>query len=307
MIQTDFGTFDGTSWERLCQMAFKLKFGSLYQKMPASPGDYGIEGWTTDGMAFQCYCPEKSYTQDELRVAIQSKITRDVPKLKLYQAQIASRIGATKIQRWLLVTPVFDHNNLHEHARKKESEARAWGLPILHNDFTVLIQDAGYYATEFEQCRRSEGHPLQMGPAVTAEDVLPRAPEEFEKLIDRKNRARLRDKSGSDSFEAELRKFNTLTESKFLKCDAHLATIERTSPQAFQQIIRVIGHYAEEMQELQVAWTGEPNGLVEEVKTELGRRLEEDLKGTMGFSDARRLADLMVSRWLAVCQLDFSE
>ena len=100
-------------------MAFKLKFGSLYQRMPASPGDYGIEGWTTDGMAFQCYCPEKSYTQDELRVAIQSKITRDVPKLKLYQAQIASRIGATKIQKWLLVTPVFDHNNLHEHARKK--------------------------------------------------------------------------------------------------------------------------------------------------------------------------------------------
>ena len=307
MIQTDYGTFDGTSWERLCQNAFKLKFGSLYQRMPASPGDYGIEGWTIDGMAFQCYCPEKNYTQDELRSAIQSKITRDVSKLKLYQTQIASRIGDTKIQKWLLVTPVFEHNNLHEHARKKEIEAREWELSILHDDFTILIQDAGYYATEFEQCRRSEGLPLQLGPVVTAEDVLPQAPEEFEELIDRKNRVRLRDKAGLTSFETELQKFNTLTATKFLKCDEHLATIERTSPQAFQQIIRVIGHYAEEMQELQVAWVGEPNGLVEEVKTELGRRLEEDLKGTMGFSDARRLADLMVSRWLAVCQLDFTE
>lgn len=70
MIQTDFGTFDGTSWERLCQLAFKLKYGPSYQRMPASPGDYGIEGWTTDGLAFQCYCPERHYTQDELYEAI---------------------------------------------------------------------------------------------------------------------------------------------------------------------------------------------------------------------------------------------
>ncbi|MEW9582613.1 hypothetical protein [Paraburkholderia sp. DGU8] len=242
-----------------------------------------------------------------MREAIRDKITQDVPKLRTYKEEIAGRIGSTRIQKWLLVTPVFDHNQLHAHARKKENEARKWGLSILHEDFTVLIQDGGYYATEFEQCRRSEGHPLQLGPAITAEDVLPHAPEEFEKLIDRKNRARLRDKSGSPSFESELLRFNALTESKFLKCDAHLATIERNSPEAFPQIIRVVGHYAEEMQEVQFAWTGERNGLVDEIKAEPGRRLEADLKGTVGFSDARRLADLMVSRWLAVCQLDFSD
>jgi hypothetical protein len=55
MIQTKYGTFDGNSWEELCQRVFKLKYGDdNYQEMPASPGDYGIEGVILNtGVAFQ--------------------------------------------------------------------------------------------------------------------------------------------------------------------------------------------------------------------------------------------------------------
>jgi hypothetical protein len=307
LFQTDFGAFDGTSWERLCQSAFKIKYGDDYQRMPASPGDFGLEGWTSNGLGFQCYCPEKNYTQPELYEAIRDKITADVPKLKLFAEEISARIGSTKLNKWLLVTPVVEHNKLHAHARKKEKEARAWNLPILHKGFSIFLQDAGFYALEFEQCHRSSGRALQFGPAIDSGAVLPQPPEEFDKLIDRKNRIRLRDKAERPSFEAELQAINDLTQGKFLRCDAHLATIERTSPQAYQKIIRVIGHYAEEMKELQYFWTAEPNGLVDAVKSELGRRLEAELGAAIGYSDARNLADLMVSRWLAVCQLDFAE
>ncbi|MEX3981821.1 hypothetical protein AB4Y45_22890 [Paraburkholderia sp. EG287A] len=307
MIQTDFGTFDGTSWERLCQSAFKLKYGPSYQRMPASPGDYGIEGWTTDGLAFQCYCPERHYTQDELYDAIRDKITRDVGKLKSYAQQIAERIGSTKIRNWLFVTPTINDNELHKHARKKERDARKWALTILTDDFNISLLDAGYYSSEFEQCRRNAGNALQLGPAVDKSIALPEAPEEYDKLIARKNRMRLKSRLASPTFEAELSEFNKLVQGKFLRCDHHLATIERTSPQAFAQVIRVIGLYADEMQELKYFWTGEPNELVESVKAELGNRLEKELGGIVSFSDARTLADLVVARWLAVCQLDFSE
>lgn len=307
MIQTDFGTFDGTSWEHLCQSAFKMKYGQSYQRMPASPGDYGIEGWTTDGLAFQCYCPERHYTQDELYEAIRDKITRDVGKLKAYAQQIAERIGSTKIQNWLFVTPTINNNELNKHARKKEKDARKWQLNILTEDFNISLLDAGYYSSEFEQCRRIAGTALQLGPAVDRSVALPEAPEEYDKLIARKNRMRLKSRLLSPTFEAELAEFNKLIQGKFLRCDHHLATIERTSPQAFAQVIRVIGHYAEEMQELKFFWTGEPNELVEAVRRELGDRLEKELGGIVSFSDARTLADLVVARWLAVCQLDFSE
>jgi hypothetical protein len=275
--------------------------------MPASPGDYGIEGWTVNGHAFQCYCPEKDYTQDELYEALRRKITADIPKLQRYAKQIAARIGALKIHSWLFVTPVIPHNDIHAHARKKEKEARAWQCPILDDGFTILIQDAEHYAVEFEQYRRSQGVQLQLGPPLSPDTVLLAPPEKFQQLIDRKNRVRLQSRLGSPNFERDVLKMNEMTETKFVKCDRKLADIEKVSPQAFRQIVHVIGRYAEEMEEFQYTSTDDPHDLVERIKAELSERLVQDPATTIGVSDARHLADLMVSRWLAVCQLDFTE
>lgn len=284
-----------------------LKYGARYQHMPPSPGDFGIEGWTADGHAFQCYCPEKNYTQKELHTAVRDKITTDIPKLKLYEKEIAARIGDTRIHSWLFVTPVIPHNDIHEHARKKEGDARSWASPILTSDFRIYIQDAEHYAKEFESCRLSQGAKLQLGPPLSPELVLLQAPEAFQKLVDRKNRVRLQSKSTSPDFERVLRSLNDMTERKFVECDRQLSDIEKVSPQAYQQIVHVIGRYAEEMTELQYTWSDEPQKLIDRIKSELAERLAKDPKATMALVDAQRLADLMVSRWLAVCQLDFTE
>jgi hypothetical protein len=47
MFTTKFGTFNGSTWEALCQQVFKKKYQAEdYQPMPASPGDFGLEGFT---------------------------------------------------------------------------------------------------------------------------------------------------------------------------------------------------------------------------------------------------------------------
>ena len=61
------------------------------------------------------------------------------------------------------------------------------------------------------------------------------------------------------------------------------------------------------MTELQFAWSDEPQKLIDRIKAELSQRLADEPKTTISVADAQHLADLMVSRWLAVCQLDFSE
>lgn len=80
MFNTKFGPFNGSTWEGLCQQVFKRKYqAECYQQMPASPGDYGIEGYTSDtGWAFQCYCPEKHYERTELYDKQRDKITTDL-------------------------------------------------------------------------------------------------------------------------------------------------------------------------------------------------------------------------------------
>lgn len=307
MIQTSFGDHDGKSWERLCQAAFIIRHGDKYQRMPPSPGDFGIEGWTSDGLVFQCYCPERDYNQKDLHDAIQGKITKDIVKLKKYSAKIAEHIGAIKIQKWMFVTPAIEHSKLHAHARKKETEARTWNLPILADDFSIVLQDGQHYAVEFEKHRQLAGTIIPLGLGIDIEDVLPAAPEEFEQLIDRKNRVRLRDRASHPTFLDELKRMNEVTGTKFLKCDRHLSQIETHSPQVYKRVIRIVGQYALEMDELQHTWSAEPEALVKSVRSELGNRLEIELSKVMTANDARHIADLMVSRWLAVCQLDIRE
>lgn len=307
MIHTMFGSFDGPSWERLCRAAFVLKYGDRFQRMPASPGDFGIEGWTTDGFAFQCYCPEKDYTQKELYDSVRDKITKDIPKLQQYEKEIAERIGPIKIRAWLLVTPNMPHNDIHKHARVKETLARGWNSPILATDFTILIQDAEHYVKQFEEHRAIEGTKLHVGPQLSPAAVLLDVPEEFQKLIDRKNRVRLKSRNDNPGFDDRLKSLNAATERKFIQCDRTLSDIEKVSPQAYQNVLNVIGHYAEEMEELQYTWPEDPQKLIDRIKADLSARLAQETRASIGVNDAQYLADLMVSRWLAVCQLDFLE
>jgi len=100
MLVTEYGNFDGNSWENTCQKIFKRKYGDdNYQEMPASPGDYGIEGVIKNtGIAIQCYCPDKNYTQKELYEKQRDKITKDLNKFKEYESHIEARIGEKKYQ-----------------------------------------------------------------------------------------------------------------------------------------------------------------------------------------------------------------
>ena len=93
MFKTKYGAFDGTSWEELCQIIFKRRYeDELYQKIPASPGDFGLEGFTNrTGRGFQCYCPSTHYDKHELYEKQRDKITTDLNKLKFEATSLLRR------------------------------------------------------------------------------------------------------------------------------------------------------------------------------------------------------------------------
>ena len=67
MYKSKYIEFDGNSWDEFCQQCLKIKYKEDYQEIPAFfNGDLGIEGFTRDGLAFQCYCPSENYEQKEL-------------------------------------------------------------------------------------------------------------------------------------------------------------------------------------------------------------------------------------------------
>lgn len=303
MLRTQHGTFDGNSWEDLCQQCFKIRHASDgYQQMFASPGDFGIEGYTRNGLAFQCYCPDEDYEMSQLYVKQRDKITEDLKKLKTYEAQLKERLGGCKIKIWYFVTPIARHNDLLKHATSKKSEVLNWNLSILADDFDIQIRDAEFYLNEIYQLRTINGNKLTYDIDTVKDDFI-----ENDKMdlyngnIDRKNRKRVR-----DSNQKRLTKLNNSTLSSLVKGDERLKKMMNVSPAVYIQLVRVINQYETEVNQMCATWSDEAEDLIERIKESLRHLIEKELPN-LSVADQGEIVMHMVAKWIALCPLDFED
>jgi len=198
-------------------LVFKRKFSDDgYVHIPATPGDYGLEGFTkTTGCGYQCYCPDRVYPTKVLYEKQRDKITMDLKKLQTNEADLLKILGTTKLRRWHLVTPSIAHNDLIKHAQTKEDEVRNWNLSIITPDFQVLIHDADHYATEIRDMQAAVGNSLDFGgiPAVLPE--LNDKSEVYQQNVMRKTRARLAHVT-PDKLEGKVNRLYAKTLREFL-------------------------------------------------------------------------------------------
>ncbi len=305
MFKTKYGTYDGDSWEELCQQVFKSKYGpDGYQEMVSSPGDYGIEGFTKySGMAFQCYCPDRNYPSDVLYEKCRDKITRDLKKLRQHSESIEKRLGETKISQWIFVTPEIHSNDLLSHARTKEQEVRNWGLNYLSDDFTVLLKDAVFFAREFHKINAVNGVALSFDTETPQLPILePDTDEQYQSNIVRKSTDRLT--ASGNATPEKIRSLNEITFKKWLDFEATLKKIDDESPVTYQTLSRIINYYEGEIDELNITWTGTPEELISKIRKGLAERLDKEMP-TLAVATRQKIADQMISRWLAICTVDF--
>ncbi|MDY6946986.1 MAG: hypothetical protein SXG53_14815 [Pseudomonadota bacterium] len=307
MLMTNIGAFDGKSWEALCQQVFKKKYAQDgYQQIKASPGDFGLEGFTLlTGFGFQCYCPDKHYPSKELYAAQRDKITTDLGKLKLYEADIAARINGTKLGHWVFVTPELERNVLLKHARTKEEEVRGWNLGILKTDFTIHLRDAEYYLTEINELRSASGLPLDFNVAPPVLQPLDQPQEIYEDNIRRKSGRRMIQKVTSVRYQELLEKLNHQTLTSFLGADGFFKRIEETAPLLYFRLLRLINEYELEVAEAAALWTGTPEELTVHIRDRLAKRVLNELSPEMTETTAAQIARHMVARWIAICELDY--
>ncbi len=306
MFHTAYGLFDGNSWERLCQLVFKRKFSDDgYIHIPATPGDYGLEGFTkTTGCGFQCYCPDRVYPTKDLHEKQRDKVTADLKKLRSNETDLVKILGTTKLRRWHLVTPTIAHNDLIKHAQTKEAEVLNWNLSIIAPDFQVLIHDADHYATEIREMQAAVGNSLDFGgiPAVLPE--LNDKSEVYEQNVMRKTRARLAHVA-SDKLENKVNRLYAKTLREFLAHGPHLKQINDTAPTLHSRLARLINGYETNIGETCDTWEGTPQELTEKIRTGLTERIVKELSPSIDETGAAHIAQMIVARWIAVCEVDY--
>ena len=306
MFKTSIGAFDGNTWEALCQQVFKKKYAcDGYQHIPASPGDFGLEGFcATTGEGFQCYCPDVHYTRKELYEHQRNKITADLNKLKTYKVQLEAILGQTKLCTWSFVTPEIGSHDLLFHARKKEKEVWSWNLPFLATDVRIQLHDAEYYLLEINEIRTAAGQGIDFenGPAVLAELVEPQ--EVYEKNVLRKCSARLASKADLQMHASLVKRLHRTTLDSFLASDGYFRRIEKSAPVLYFKLVRLINEFELYVQEKAITWAGAPEELTTNVRQDLEQRLIR-LGPEITELTAATVARHMIARWLAICSLDY--
>ena len=306
VFHTTYGPFDGSSWERLCQLVFKRKFSDDgYVQIPATPGDYGLEGFTkTTGCGFQCYCPDRAYPTKDLHAKQRDKITTDLKKLQTNETDLLKILGTTQLRRWHLVTPTIAHNELIKHAQTKEAEVRTWNLSIIAPDFQVLLHDADHYATEIRDMQIAVGNSLDFGgiPAVLPE--LNDKSEVYEQNVMRKTRARLANVPAG-KLEDKVSRLYAKTLREFLAHGPHLKQINDTVPILHSKLVRLINGYETNIGETCDTWDGTPQELTEKIRSGLTERIVKELSPSLDETSAAHIAQMIVARWIAVCEVDY--
>lgn len=307
MYVTAHGTFNGTSWEELCQLVFKRKHSAEgYQHIPVSPGDYGLEGFTSlTGYGFQCYCPEKAYSRKELYEKQRDKITEDLKKLKDNETDLLEILGDTRIENWIFVTPDLASHALHRHARKKELEVKSWGLTITHPQFRIRLHDAEHYLVEIKQIQSAKGSALDFNTDVPELEALNGPPEKYEANLLRKCEARLEPKKTLPSHERLVSSLYGSTLRNFMEADSYLRRIEESAPVLHFRLIRLINEFEISVKEKAITWVGSAEELTNQVSTGLAARILKDLHPEFNETSASQVARHVVARWMAICQLDY--
>ncbi|BDG10795.1 hypothetical protein [Anaeromyxobacter paludicola] len=142
--------WDGTAWQKRIQMLLSLRYQpGAYQPVPdRHKGDCGIEGFSSDGNAYQCFAAQEPLSTVALYQKQRGKITTDINKFINNKQRLTNVLGSVAVEFWILLVPRFESAKLLEHATAKSLQVRAAGLPYAHPQFTVRVATEELFAKE---------------------------------------------------------------------------------------------------------------------------------------------------------------
>ena len=158
------GPINGDSWETLCTSCYRMKYQEEhFTEIPAAHGgDAGIEGFTQTGIVYQCYCPEREYSENDLYNHLRDKMSDDIGKiLKKSYAKRLKELGVPPIKEWHFVIPFYKDLRIIKHAESKRIEvlrmkqSKPQEFDYISDNFKILIKIAEDFRIEITRIIRT--------------------------------------------------------------------------------------------------------------------------------------------------------
>lgn len=308
MINTEYGNFDGDKWESICQLCFKHRYEEeSYFEIKATPGDFGIEGFTRTGKAFQCYCPDEHYTQDELYVKQRDKITTDLGKLSRFENQLSKKLGGTLIKKWYFVTPIYSKNEIIDHCTKKRDEIRAKNLSIIDNlNFEVIPWDITNLKPELLTFIKYSDSKIDITPKdkISPEEKLMWKDNKISLVENALRKHRLRFDRTTTNLDKKVDDLTEKSISHFLDGNSMLKKWSVDYSEDYEKFIKIISQVEEQVIEACMFSHDDKNALYQRFADLLNDKIKNNfpfLEETM----AQNLCNQVMADWILRCPIDF--
>lgn len=128
-----------------------------YQHIPADiGGDCGLEGFSHDGTAYQCYACQNWNDFGVLLDHQKNKMTEDIGKFLRKEAELMKIMGDIRIGIWNFILPFWNNKDLLKHARKKQDEVRKKKPKHIQPDFRISVITADEFAVEVQALAKQD-------------------------------------------------------------------------------------------------------------------------------------------------------
>lgn len=297
-------TDDGTTWERRVKAWLRLRYPGTFEDVPADHhGDFGIEGFSRDGIAYQCYSPKGRLKTKDLYENQRKKITEDINKFIQNRVELAKLFKGLKIKSWWLVVPDHKSGKLVQHASEKAALVRSKNLPYVTDDFNIHIATGEEFEIERQAAIRKGVEALQIEDTEVAQSEIADWADQNDDLVQTLDR-KIRAFSGETSPRKIEKLRNDWIES-FIAAENALKKIQTSYPEIWEDFRAL-----KKNKEKQLFVKYSTHAAAHEVLTETIGELRVEIENRVPNLPSDRAQELSlgtVAEWLHQCPLDFPD
>lgn len=272
--------------------------------LPASMGgDYGIEGFSTDGIAYQCYADRDSLNLRHRTEKQKRKLYDDTTKLDRYKAKLRTVLDGLVLESYFLCVPQYHAAELVAYAAGRARAVREYGLDFIDSNFSIRIKVRDDYPDELAAAMRDgTATAVVPNPVIADEHITLFETEkpELVRVMDEKLAVLKRSSPGTDVVVLR----NRLIRAFLAKEQVMHALTEWPDTSEAVERQRIVRQEALELEsEL------DPDSPDRRVMTLVSDYRSDLLKhvGGVRAADAQRLAWGQAGEWLMRCPLHFRE
>lgn len=294
---------DGDEWEYWITEFYRLRYQNQgFQEVPAVyRGDGGIEGYTKTGIVYQCYCPEKLYSDDELWEHQRNKVTKDINKL-INNGETFLKIGVgIPIKQWHFVIPEYKDKRILEHCKKKKDEVIKNSLEYIDKSFDIIVKVAEDFKPEIYKLAYLNRDKIDITLKEFEEIDLENCDSEKIKNIETKI-AKIMDPNTK-----EYKQLVEIMTKKYVEGIEIINNVKSVIPPLYETIISIDSSYKTNLEF--ECLMNESKSLNKAFLQEKLKELDNELKAQVGnVITQQSITELkfnLMSSWIADCPMDF--